>query len=45
MPRGVIVVIVLLLLLVGGAILLSRGVKEQPTQTIEVEVPANAAPQ
>lgn len=44
MPRGVIVLIVIILALVGGSILLSRGVTEQPTQTIEVEVPANAAP-
>lgn len=44
MPRGIIVLIVIFLLLVGGAILLSRGVEEQPTKTIEVEVPANAAP-
>ena len=42
--RGVIFLIVLLLLIVGGAILLSRSVEEQPVQTIEVEVPANAAP-
>ncbi len=44
MPRGVIVLIVVLLLLVGGAILLSRGVEQQATRTIEVEVPANATP-
>ena len=44
MPRGVIVLIVLLIAVVGGAILLSSGVKEDPTRTIEVEVPANAAP-
>ena len=44
MPRGLLFVIILLLVVIGGAILLSRGVKEQPTQMIEVEVPGNAAP-
>ena len=44
MPRGVIVLIILLIVLIGGAILVSRSVTEQPTKTIEVEIPANATP-
>ncbi|MDQ3077512.1 MAG: hypothetical protein M3Q83_01565 [Pseudomonadota bacterium] len=45
MPRGLLIIIVLILvLLVGGAVMLARGVKEQPVQTIEVEVSPNATP-
>ncbi len=45
MPRGLLIILILILLLiVGGAVMLARGVKEQPVQTIEVEVSPNAAP-
>ena len=37
MPR--LLLIVLLLVLIGGLVFLSTTAKEQPTQTIEVEVP------
>ena len=42
--RGIIVLVILFVVLVGGAVLLSRSVSEQPVKTIEVEVPAQAAP-
>ena len=42
MPKGVIVLIVLLIVVIGGMFLLAGRVKEQPTQTIEVNVAPNA---
>lgn len=45
MSRGILFLIVLVLLLVGGIVLLSRSAGEQPKQTIESEVTANAATQ
>lgn len=44
MPRGIIVLIILVLLVAGGAYFLSSSVHEQPTQTIEADVAADAAP-
>ena len=45
MPKGIIVLIILLIVIIGGMFLLSGRVKEQPTQTIEVNVTTNAAAQ
>ena len=42
--RGIIVLVILFVALIGGAILLSRSVSEEPVKTIEVAVPAQAAP-
>ena len=42
MSRGILFLIVLLLLVVGGTWFLSRHASEQPKQTIESEVTANA---
>lgn len=42
MPRGLAIMVLLLALVVGGLIFLSSGVKEQPLQTIETDVTANA---
>ena len=42
MPRGLAVLIVLVVLIVGAMFLLSGRVEEQPLQTIEADVTANA---
>ena len=42
MPRGILFLIVLVLILVGGTYFLSTRVSEQPTQTIEADVTADA---
>lgn len=43
MPRGILFVILLILLVVGCSWFLSGRASQQPTQTMESEVTANAA--